>query len=123
MQPFLHHCCTLIRIDEFHPSPACKVISCLPDKVDIALIQIVELAFRSPAPNQRRNSFDKLVKLAFAFTEALFSLLSVFDVCVGSVPVDDIPRAIEVGSRSKQKPAIFSIEPPQAGFYFSCLAS
>src|SRR5262245_40501359 len=71
MQPPLYGGVTIIGINEFNPPSAGQTVGSLPEKFDGPLIQILQLALGTPAPDKRRDRVDKEAKFTLAFLKVL----------------------------------------------------
>ena len=116
MQPTSHGRVPLIGMDEFEPPPTCQALRGVAEIFDSPLIQVVELALRGTAPDQCRNRLDQQAKLTLALTKRVFRALSIFDVCVDPVPLDDVSFLVAQRIRAEQEPSIVAVVPTQPRF-------
>src|SRR4029079_5271744 len=94
MQPALHGCVTVIGMDEFEPSTVREALGRVAQVVHGTLIQVIQLAIGSPAPDECRNAVDEKTKLTLALSQRLFRLLPVVDVGQQHAPANDLSRPV-----------------------------
>src|SRR6185295_9121238 len=68
--------------------------------------------------HQSWNVIDRLTPRELARSQSLFDPLAIFDVHIGSVPLDDLPQFVSQWIGQKQEPAICAVETSHARFSF-----
>src|SRR5262245_6846747 len=66
LQPALYRRIAVIGMDELEPSAIRKALRRVAEKVHGPLVQVIQVALGSTAPDQRRNGIDKQAKLTLA---------------------------------------------------------
>ena len=83
-------------------------------EIEHRLIGVETSPIRRQDHDGLRDGIGDLSQLHFVLPELFFSPLSVFDVGIGSIPVDDIPVLVAQGFGPEQEPPIFSVEASHA---------
>src|SRR5262245_18598977 len=101
-------------MDEVEPSAVRQALSRVPEIVHGALIQVVESALGSTAPDQCRNGVHEKAKLTLTLTERVFCLLPLVDVGQQHAPANELSAAIVERKASVLIPPVDTIRPPKA---------
>jgi hypothetical protein len=76
-----------------------------------------ELPFRCHDGYQASDTLDYQTKTLFTHAERVLRALSLFKICIRSVPLDDISRSVQQSTAAEKKPAKFSVPAAKAAFH------
>src|SRR4030095_340531 len=114
MQPALHRCVTMIGMDEFEPSTVREALRRVTEIFHRPLIQVIQLASGSTAPDECRNGIYEKAKLPLTLTQRLFRLFSLVDVRQQHAPANDLSSRIAERKAAVFKPAIGTVRSAKA---------
>src|SRR5882672_2199366 len=98
---------TVIGMDEFEPPSTGQALSSATEIIDGPLIEVVQLALRSPAPHECGDRLDQETKLHLGALQGV-------DIRQEHVPTDNVPARITKRKPTNLKPVVDAIETPDA---------
>ncbi len=99
----------IVGVKEVGPPVPHQVADGNAEVVDDALIDRLQGSIGKGGPDECGDGVDDQTKAALALEEGLLGALAVFDVGVGSVPLDDVAGLIAERSAAEEKPAVLAV--------------
>src|SRR4029434_4292067 len=76
LQPSSYRRVTVVGMNEFDPPPVRQALRAVTEVYDSTLIQVVQLAFGSPAPHECRDCLNQETKLTLALPKCIYRTLA-----------------------------------------------
>src|SRR5580700_8861333 len=115
-------CCNYFRksvvINGVRQSPVLQFVTWLAKIFQCLIIDEFNFATCRQSTNKGGHTVNDQTKVLFTGSEPVFSAFSVLYIGGSAVPSNDVSLLIHQRLGTADKPAIFSVKPPNAGFAF-----
>src|SRR5215469_7333969 len=91
--PLVHDTLDIIRVNMGCPVPTFHITERTSQILKPAPIEVIEVSVGPRGVDHARDGIDHYAQVALARQQSLFSLFTILDVCVKSIPVENLPDA------------------------------